>query len=73
MRKQVKHRRYAEPGERYVQDDWVPTRKVGAAGLGGALVTIAIALGIDISPELAAAITTVVGFAVGFFACSKKR
>lgn len=44
-----------------------PTRKVAAAGLGGAVATIILALipGSE-SPELAAAVATVAAFLLGY-------
>lgn len=44
-----------------------PTRKVTAAGIGGAIATIVLALipGTE-SPELAAAVATVCAFALGY-------
>lgn len=47
-----------------------PQPKVAAAGVGGAAVTVAVAiaaaLGADISPELAAALSTLAAFAAGY-------
>ncbi len=50
----------------------IPTRKVGAGALSGALVTILIsiskdAFGYAFSPDLAAAMTVLVTFAVSYF------
>ena len=49
----------------------MPTRKVSAAGMSGALATVVITLaaqwGIDISAEAAAAIVTLAAFAAGYF------
>jgi hypothetical protein len=49
-----------------------PRRKVGAAGAGGAITTIVIWVlhdlaGVEVTPEVAAAITTVVAFLAGYF------
>lgn len=47
-----------------------PVAKVAAAGTGGAAATVLIAiasqLGLDLPPEVAAAITTVLAFAAGY-------
>lgn len=43
-----------------------PKPKVAAGGIGGAVATIVIALFPDVSPELAAAIATVVSFVAGY-------
>jgi hypothetical protein len=50
----------------------VPRRKVAAAGAGGAVTTLLIwALqafaGVEVTPEVAAAITTVIAFLAGYF------
>lgn len=43
-----------------------PTNKVGAAGLGGALATIVVAVLNINDPELAAAIATISAFVAGY-------
>lgn len=43
----------------------VPSRKVGAGGLAGALSVL-----VDVPPEVASAFTTVIGFGVGYFVSS---
>lgn len=43
-----------------------PTPKVAASTAGAALVTIAVALGLNLSPEVAAAAATIVGFVLGW-------
>lgn len=47
-----------------------PTRKVGAAGLGGAAAVIIVwvvgAFGVDVPAEVASAFSTVLGFAAGW-------
>ena len=52
------------------QPSKLPNRKVGSAGLAGALSVLVIWIlgesGIDISAEVAAALTTVLMFAVGY-------
>lgn len=49
----------------------LPRKKVAAAGAGGglafALVAIAAQFGLDLTPEAASAITTLVAFAAGYF------
>lgn len=45
---------------------YAPNKKVAAAGIGGAIVTIAVALGLSLSPEVAAAVATIVSFALGY-------
>lgn len=45
---------------------YVPSKKVAAAGVGGAVVTIAVALGLNLDPTVAAAIATIVSFALGY-------
>lgn len=45
---------------------YVPSKKVAAAGVGGAIVTIAVAAGLKLSPEVAAAVATIVSFALGY-------
>lgn len=51
-------------------DSRKPVPKVAAAGIGGALaailVAVANALGLDLSPEVAAAVVTVVSFGAGY-------
>lgn len=53
------------------QPDRVPTRKVSASALAGAVVTILVAVaepfGIVIEPEVAAAVTTLLSFVAGYF------
>jgi hypothetical protein len=49
---------------------YAPTKKVAAAGIGGAVVTIAVALGLSLSPEVAAAVATIVSFALGYLKAS---
>lgn len=50
-----------------IETDARPTPKVTAAGLGGAVTTLIVFLaGPDISPEVAAAIATLVSFAAGY-------
>lgn len=54
----------------------IPTRKIGAVGIAGALTTIIItisrdALHYEMTPDLAAAITTVVTFLSGYFTANK--
>jgi len=48
-----------------------PTRKIGAAGLGGAVATVIIwaldAVGIVLAPEEAAALATLLSVALGYF------
>lgn len=49
----------------------VPTRKVVAGGLAGALTTLIVAVieglgGIEVSPDVAAALTTVLSFIVAY-------
>ena len=48
-----------------------PRKKVAAAGTGGALATAIVAIaawaGVDMPPEVAAALCTVVSFAAGYF------
>jgi hypothetical protein len=46
---------------------YTPKKKVAAAGIGGAVVTIAVALGLSLSPEVAAAVATIVSFLAGYF------
>lgn len=49
----------------------IPTRKVSASALAGAIVTILVAVAepfdIVIEPEVAAAITTLLSFVAGYF------
>jgi hypothetical protein len=45
---------------------YAPNKKVAAAGIGGAIVTIAVALGLSLTPEVAAAVATIVSFAWGY-------
>jgi putative flippase GtrA len=50
----------------------IPTRKVAAGGIAGAITTVIIsickdAIGYEMSPDLAAAVTTLVSFAVSYF------
>jgi hypothetical protein len=45
---------------------YAPNKKVAAAGIGGAIVTIAVALGLNLTPEVAAAVATIVSFALGY-------
>jgi len=49
----------------------LPRKKVAAAGAGGgasvALISLAAYLGVDLTPEAASAITTLVAFAAGYF------
>lgn len=49
----------------------LPSRKVGAGALAGALSVIVVwcagAAGLDVPPEVASAATTVIGFAVGYY------
>lgn len=45
---------------------YTPSKKVAAAGIGGAIVTIAVALGLNLSPEVSAAVATIVSFALGY-------
>lgn len=51
-------------------DSKVPTSKVSAAGLAGAVVTIAVFVagyfGIAVPPEVAAALTTIAAFGAGY-------
>ncbi|WP_290630506.1 hypothetical protein [Aquisalimonas sp.] len=53
-----------------VDTDPKPTRKVGAAGLGGAAaIVLAWALGlagVDVPPEVSAAFATLLAFAAGY-------
>mgnify|MGYP000971898222 CR=1 FL=1 len=49
----------------------IPTRKTGAGGIAGALTTIVIvvsrdAIGYEMSPDLAAALTCIISFAVSY-------
>jgi len=48
------------------QQSLVPKRKVSAAGLGGAVSIIVVALIGNVAPEVASAITTVCSFAAGY-------
>lgn len=43
-----------------------PTPKVAAAGIGGAIVTLAVGLGLQLSPDVAAAVATIVSFLAGY-------
>lgn len=43
-----------------------PVPKVAAATIGGAVVTVIVALGVELSPEVAAALATLVAFAFGW-------
>lgn len=43
-----------------------PKPKVVAAGIGGAIVTIAVALGLDVSADVAAALATIIAFGLGY-------
>jgi hypothetical protein len=43
-----------------------PTPKVASATIGGALVTLAVGLGLQLSPEMAAAVATIVSFLAGY-------
>jgi enamine deaminase RidA (YjgF/YER057c/UK114 family) len=53
------------------QQGMAPTSKVTAAGAGGAagivIVFIAGQFGVDVSPEVAAAITTLIALVAGYF------
>ena len=53
------------------QPTQAPSRKMAGAGLGGVLTTLIIAVlsqvGVDISPDVAAAIATLLSFLVGYF------
>ena len=45
-----------------------PTRKVAAAGLAGAVVAVVLGVtGLEFEPEVVAALTTLVAFAVSWF------
>jgi hypothetical protein len=57
-------------GELVTQPSKRPTRKVGAAGLGGAAGTLVLwarsAAGIELDAELAGAVVTLTGFITGY-------
>jgi putative flippase GtrA len=58
-------------GELLTQPSKRPTRKVGAAGLGGAAGTLVLwalsAAGIELDAELAGAVATLTGFITAYF------
>ena len=51
--------------------DWKPKRKVAAGGVAGAIVTVIVSVfnlfDLEISGDLAAALTTLIGFIVAYF------
>lgn len=64
---------YTDPSEAtttYTQPNAIPTAKVAATGVGGAVATIIIWLlglfGVAVSGEVAAALTTIIAFASGY-------
>lgn len=62
--------------ETYSQASSMPTQKVAAAGISGAvsivLIYIASQLGLELPAEVAAAITTIVSFASGYLVKEKR-
>lgn len=58
------------PTQLITQPTGTPTRKVGAAGIAGAIVTLIVAgaqaLGVEIGPDLAGALVVAISTAAGY-------